>query len=96
MKTMVEADRMLAAARAIRDVTNRLRDNMDAMEMLVDNLSGDWQGDAERACAVRFHCVRREFREVEHFFEEYALLLGRFAEEYRDYEEELAAKIRTV
>lgn len=96
MRITVDTDRMAAISGAIRTVTGTLRDNMDAMEILVNSLSGEWQGNAGRAYASRILCVRREFREVEHFFEEYASLLSRFAENYRRHEDQLAAKIANV
>lgn len=96
MKITADADRMLAIGAEIRSMTDVLRDNMDAMELLVNSLNGEWQGNAERAYAGRLVCVRREFREVERFFEEYASLLCRFGEEYMRHEEELASKIRNV
>ena len=96
MRITVDTDRMAAISGAIRTVTDTLRDNMDSMESLVNSLSGEWQGNAGRAYASRILCVRREFKEVERFFEEYASLLSRFAEEYRSHEDELAAKIANV
>lgn len=96
MKITVDADRMLGISGEIRSTVDILRNNMDTMELLVNSLNGEWQGDAERAYASRLVYVRREFREVERFFEEYASLLGRFAEEYTRHEEELASKIRNV
>ena len=96
MKISVDADRMYAVSGEIRTVTDVLRANMDNLEFLVTDLQGQWQGEAERAYASRLVCVRREFRELERFFEEYASLLGRFAEEYMRCEEELRLKIANV
>lgn len=96
MKITVDTDRMRIIGGEIRNVTAGLRNNMDAMELLVNSMNGEWQGDAERAYAGRLIYVRREFKEIEHFFEEYASLLSRFADEYRSYEDQLAGKIRNV
>lgn len=93
MRITVDADRMAAISGAIRTVTDTLRNNMDAMEILVNSLSGEWQGSAGQAYASRILYVRSEFKEIERFFEEYASLLARFAQEYRDHEDELAARI---
>ncbi len=96
MKIVADADRMLSVSGEIRNTADILRSNMDSIEFLVGSLQGEWQGDAERAYASRLVCVRREFREVERFFEEYASLLGRFAEEYLRHEDELSARIVNV
>ncbi len=96
MKITVDTDRMRVVSGEIRTVVDTLRNNMDAIELLVNSMGGEWQGDAGKAYAGRLICVRREFKEVEHFFEEYASLLGRFSEEYARYEDDLAAKIRNV
>ena len=96
MKITVDTDRMRAAGEEIRHVTGCLRENMDAVERLVNSLSGEWQGRTEKACAGRLLYVRREFKEIERFLEEYASLLGRFADEYQSCEEQLAEKIRNV
>ncbi len=96
MKIHVDAVKMHAVSGEIRAVTDTLRANMDRLEFLVAGLQGEWQGEAERAYASRLVCVRREFRELERFFEEYASLLGRFAEEYMRCEEEFCSKIANV
>ena len=96
MKITVDADRMHSMASEIRTTVDMLRYNMDTMEILVHSLNGDWQGDAERAFASKIVYVRREFKEVEQFFTEYASLLERFAEEYIRHEDEVAAKVRNV
>lgn len=96
MKITVDVDRMRIVSGEIRNITAVLQSNMDAMEFLVNSMNGEWQGDSERAYAARLIYVRREFKEIEHFFEEYASLLNRFAEEYQSYEDQLAAKIRNV
>lgn len=96
MTITVDPDRMAAFGGAIRTVTDTLKNNMDAMDILVNSLSGEWQGSAGRAYASRILYVKSEFREVERFFGEYASLLERFAEEYRQYEEELAFRIANV
>ena len=96
MKIAVDADRMHSMAGEIRTTVDALRYNMDTMEILVHSLNGEWQGDAERAFASKILYVRREFKEVENFFAEYASLLERFAEEYIRHEDEVAAKVRNV
>lgn len=96
MRITVDTDRMAAIGGEIRTVTDTLRNNMDAMEILVNSLSGEWQGSAGRAYAGRILHVRNEFKEVERFFEAYASKLERFAEEYRSHEDELAARIANV
>ncbi len=96
MKMTVDADRMHSMAAQIRTTIDTLRYNMDAMELLVYSIHGEWQGDAERAFASKIVYVRNEFREVEHFFAEYASLLERFAEEYIRHEDEVTAKLRNV
>lgn len=96
MKITVDADRMHSMAAEIRTTVDTLRYNMDTMEILVHSLNGEWQGDAERAFASKILYVRREFKEVEQFFREYASLLERFAEEYIRHEDEVAAKVRNV
>ena len=96
MKITVDADRMHSAAAEIRTTVDTLRYNMDTMELLVNSLNGEWQGDAERAFASKIVYVRNEFKEVEQFFREYASLLERFAEEYIRHEDEVTAKVRNV
>lgn len=96
MKITVDADRMNAVSGEIRVTVDALRNNMNQLEILINSLNGEWQGDAERAYAGRLVYVRREFREAERFFEECASLLGRFSEEYMRHEEELVVKIGNV
>ncbi|MCI8401317.1 MAG: WXG100 family type VII secretion target [Lachnospiraceae bacterium] len=96
MRITVDTDRMAAFGGAVRSVTDTLKNNMDAMEILADGLNGAWQGEAGRAFAGRLLCVRREFREIENFFGEYASALEGFAREYGDWEDELAARIANV
>ena len=96
MKITVDADRMHSMAAEIRTTVDMLRYNMNTMELLVHSMNGEWQGDSERAFASKIVYVRREFKEVENFFAEYASLLERFAEEYIRHEDEVAAKVRNV
>ncbi len=96
MKIAVDTDRMRSACAGIRYLTETLHSNMDSIEYLVTEMNGDWQGDAARAYAGKIVYVRREFAEMERFFEEYATLLDRFVSEYQRQEEELTAKIRNV
>lgn len=96
MKILVDAERMKVISGEINTTVDTLRNNMDNIELLVNGLNGEWQGDAERAYASRLVYVRKEFKEVEKFFTEYATMLSRFSEEYLRHEDEVAAKIINV
>lgn len=96
MKILVDADRMKIVSGEMRTTIDKLRYNMDSLEILVNSLSGEWQGDAEKAYAGKIIYVRREFKEVEKFFEEFATFLSQFSGDYLLHEDELAAKIQNV
>ena len=68
MKITVDTDRMRVVSGEIRTVVDTLRNNMDAIELLVNSMGGEWQGDAGKAYAGRLICVRRDFKQVEHIF----------------------------
>ena len=96
MKILVDAERMQIVSTEMRTTIDTLRYNMNSMEVLVNSLNGEWQGDAEKAYASRMMYVRREFKEVEKFFEEFATFLSQFSEDYMRHEDELATKIQNV
>lgn len=96
MNILVDADRMKIVSGEMRTTIDTLRYNMDSLELLINSLSGEWQGDAEKAYASKIIYVRNEFKAVENFFEEFATFLSQFSEDYLLHEDELAMKIQNV
>jgi len=96
MQITVDVDKLRSSSSSIKTINNDIETHMGSIELLVESLSGSWQGDAEKAYASRLAYVRREFLELNRFFDEYSALLSSFADDYTRYEDELASKIMEV
>ena len=74
-------------------LANQLRINMAQIEALVLSTNGEWQGESEVAYAGKIIYVKNQYMKLITFIEQYAELIGLYAEQYEDYEQQLAGKI---
>ena len=96
MKIVVTPEQLYDSSYEMKAVLNHLRENMDAIELFVASLDGEWKGDAERAYASKIVYVRSEFRNVENFLKELSETMGRIGEEYSEHEDVLADKLKRI
>ena len=93
MEIIADPHRLRTEKSEINFLTESLRSNMNEIEALVLGTNGEWQGDAEVAYAGKIIYVKSQYMKLINFLEQYAEVIGAFAEQYEDYERQLAQKI---
>ena len=74
-------------------LSEQLENTMNEIETLILSANGEWQGEAEVAYAGKIIYVKNQYKKLIDFLEKYAEVIGAFAEQYEDYDQQLAQKI---
>lgn len=96
MELEVTYDVMADISSEIKSTLSELQKTMSAIENMILSLSGDWQGDAETACAANIIAVKKRFAILEKFISAIAEDVSLFAVKYHDFDFMLASEFNKI
>ena len=96
MEIKVETNELKNYKQEMIGLSEDLENSMKQLEEVVWSLTGEWQGETQKALSDRIILVKARYERLIEFLRAYANLLGDFSDEFENYEHETAQRINLI
>lgn len=96
MEIKVDTQKLIIEKQKMVAISQELETDMTQLEELIWSLSGEWQGETQKALSEKVYQVKKRYEKLISYIVSYADILGSFSSEYEGFEGEIAQKIDLI